>query len=135
MSEYNLKIRNKFINKLLYKINDLNENLELLQKVDKKIFKNIKGGTLEATNNSDDEKRLEDSETALQTITEMKPTINLLLDEIKKLRNKNTTFIEPPPPPPITKYSPTEKMLKLRREYEEYVADTEKLILQTPFTF
>lgn len=46
MSEYNLKIRNEFFNKLVYKINDLNKNLELLQKVNKKIFKNMKGGTI-----------------------------------------------------------------------------------------
>ena len=41
MIEKNLKICNKFINKLLIKIEDLNNNIILLSKVDKKIFKNI----------------------------------------------------------------------------------------------
>jgi hypothetical protein len=48
MIEKNLKTRNKFINKLHIKIEDLNNNVSLLSKLDKKIFKNIinqKGGT------------------------------------------------------------------------------------------
>ena len=39
MSENNLKIRGKFINKLTSKIEDLNNNFILLSKVDKKILK------------------------------------------------------------------------------------------------
>ena len=41
MIEKNLKTCNKFINKLFIKIEDLNNNVTLLSKVDKKIFKNI----------------------------------------------------------------------------------------------
>ena len=41
MIEKNLKTRNKFINKLHIKIEDLNNNVILLSKVDKQIFKNI----------------------------------------------------------------------------------------------
>ena len=47
MIEKNLKIRNKFINKLLIKIEDLNNDFILLTNVDNKIFKNTinqKGG-------------------------------------------------------------------------------------------
>lgn len=48
MIEKNLKICNKFINKLVIKIEDLNSNIILLLKINKKIFKNIinqKGGS------------------------------------------------------------------------------------------
>jgi hypothetical protein len=48
MTEKNLEIHYKLINKLLIKIKNLNNELILLSKVDKKLFKNIinqKGGT------------------------------------------------------------------------------------------
>ena len=48
MSEKNLEIHYKLINKLLIKIKNLNNELILLSKVDKKIFENTinqKGGT------------------------------------------------------------------------------------------
>jgi hypothetical protein len=41
MSENSLRIRGKFINKLLSKLEDLNDDFELLSKVDKKISKKI----------------------------------------------------------------------------------------------
>ncbi len=41
MSENSLRIRGKFINKLLSKLEDLNDDFELLAKVDKKISKKI----------------------------------------------------------------------------------------------
>lgn len=41
MSENNLKIRGKFINKFVAKIESLNNDFELLSKVDKKIFSKI----------------------------------------------------------------------------------------------
>ena len=47
MLENDLKIRSKFINKLITKIENLNDNFILLSKVDKKIYENIinqKGG-------------------------------------------------------------------------------------------
>ena len=40
MSENSLKIRSKFINKISNKLSKLNEDLELLAKVDRKIFRN-----------------------------------------------------------------------------------------------
>lgn len=41
MSENSLKIRGKFINKLASKLEDLTDDVELLSKVDKKIFKKL----------------------------------------------------------------------------------------------
>jgi hypothetical protein len=51
MSENNLKIRGKFINKLSSKIEDLNNNFILLSKVDKKILKKINNQISENINN------------------------------------------------------------------------------------
>jgi len=121
MSEYNLKIRNKFINKLVYKINDLNKNLELLQKVDKKIFKNMKGGT-----ESDDKiynDTLRESNIALEQINQIEPIIKSLQQEIERLRNKKSpTFLKVRSPTPVVKYIQTEDMLNLIKDYESIAA-------------
>jgi hypothetical protein len=48
MSEKNLKIRNKFVDKIINKIEKINDDIKLLSKVDKKLFKNennLIGGT------------------------------------------------------------------------------------------
>ena len=87
MSEYNLKIRNKFINKLLYKINDLNENFELLQKVDKKIFKNMKGGNLDELLNIVNKMSIEEIPVLKAPdadLSEWKKTLNTQNESIKE---------------------------------------------------
>jgi hypothetical protein len=90
MSENNLKIRGKFINKLSSKIEDLNNNFILLSKVDKKILKKInnqiseninnqKGGDPNAANNA--------ILAALKKSLEMKKQQQSLTDSLEQLKN------------------------------------------------
>jgi len=90
MSENNLKIRGKFINKLSSKIEDLNNNFILLSKVDKKILKKInnqiseninnqKGGDPNAANNA--------ILAALKKSMEMKKQQQSLTDSLEQLKS------------------------------------------------
>jgi hypothetical protein len=90
MSENNLKIRGKFINKLTSKIEDLNNNFILLSKVDKKILKKInnqiseninnqKGGAPNAANNA--------ILAALKKSLEMKKQQQSLTDSLEQLKS------------------------------------------------
>jgi len=90
MSENNLKIRGKFINKLSSKIEDLNNNFILLSKVDKKILKKInnqiseninnqKGGDPNAANNA--------ILAALKKSLQMKKQQQSLTDSLEQLKS------------------------------------------------
>ena len=109
MIEKNLEIRDKFINKLFIKLENLNNDLILLSKVDKKIYENIinqKGGhnlNLGLLNLYDIKNKIKKNESNINIFTKLiksianKPknliifftTLTALLKNIKKIEQKH----------------------------------------------
>jgi len=88
MSQKNLKIRGKFINKFISKVQVLDDGLELFSKVNKKIFNNNqKGGEGESQNISITELQLE---TILKkkTLKDQQEKLELLKKTVEGLSTK-----------------------------------------------
>jgi len=121
MIEKNLKTRNKFINKIIIKIKNLNNNISLLLKVDKKILKNIinqyGGGNSNNYNNSiidlllqfenlkkmpmvlnDLIKNITDNYLAIETLSKILSN-NFNIPLIKSINIPQQVPAPPPPPP------------------------------------
>ena len=99
MLENDLKIRSKFINKLITKIEDLNNNFILLSKVDKKIFKKMNNQIGREINNQIGGDANSAILVALKKQQEMKEQQQKITDSLDKLQNIeaeinsfNTTF-------------------------------------------
>jgi hypothetical protein len=99
MLENDLKIRSKFINKLITKIEDLNDNFILLSKVDNKILKKINNQICREINNQIGGDANSAILVALKKQQEMKEQQQKLADKLNKLQNIeaeinsfNTTF-------------------------------------------
>jgi hypothetical protein len=99
MLENDLKIRSKFINKLITKIEHLNDNFILLSKVDKKILKKMNNQIGREINNQIGGDANSTILVALKKQQEMKEQQQKLTDKLNKLQNIeaeinsfNTTF-------------------------------------------
>jgi hypothetical protein len=99
MLENDLKIRTKFINKLITKIEDLNDNFILLSKVDKKILKKMNNQIGREINNQIGGDTNSAILVALKKQQEMKEQQKKITESLNKLENIeaeinsfNTTF-------------------------------------------